>query len=229
MRATLICLLLITTSARAVADEDDVEAIQRALGGKALPAEKLVPPGFVKAAEARGDLDGDRRAALALLVHRRADENPADEDLHQIILVFRRDRSGSYSLWTIGRSHFIDSMPNFMAKDGVGRFAIKKGILEIATDWAMSMGGWQAGGCTQKWRNGPAGLQLIGLTIVDASRTCACGSATDTNFLTGVQIYTTDRGQDGEPLPRERVTKTKGHRRTILWDAFDYEKMCSPE
>lgn len=229
MRTTplVAALLLIATSAESASGGDEVEALRRTLGGKSRSANELLPPGFVKAAEARGDLNGDGLDDVAFVVHRRPRDEHGDEDFPQVVIVFLRKRSGKYSLWKVGGTHFIQSTSNLSAENGVGTFLIKKGVLEVGTNWAMSMGGWGAGGCTQKWRNGPTGFQLIGLTVVDVSRTCACGTTTDINFLTGVEIQRTDRGEDGQPLEHEVVTRTKGERTTIAWEDFDYDEMCS--
>jgi hypothetical protein len=226
--APLVALLLLSAStAPSASGGDEVEALRRTLGGRALSASELTPPGFVKAAEARGDLNGDGLDDVALIVHRRPDETRDDQDFPQVVMVFLHKRSGGYSLWKLGGAHFIESTPNLMAENGVGTFEIKKGVLTVGSDWAMSMGGWGAGGCTQKWRNGPAGFQLIGLTVVDVSRACACGTTTDTNLVTGVEIQRTNRGEDGQPLEQEVVTKTKRKRTTIIWENFVYDKMCS--
>jgi len=219
-------LLGIATTAAGASGGDEVEAVRRGLSRKALSARELVPQGFAKAAEARGDLNGDGLDDVALLIHQQAGETP-DEALPQVVLAFLQRRSGKYSLWKVGGSHFIRSDPYLMAKNGVGTFEIAKGVLTIGTNWMMSMGSSGAGGCTQKWRNSPAGFQLIGLTVDDFSRACACGSTTDTNLVTGVEIFTTDRGDDGEQLGRPRVTRTKRRRDVILWEDFDYDTTCS--
>jgi len=37
-----------------------------------------------------------------------------------------------------------------------------------------------------------------------------------------------DRGRDGDQLPKEKVKRTRAKPQTILWETFDFEKMCSP-
>lgn len=215
-------------TALAASSAEDAAAVQRALTGKELSDTELVPSGFVKVAEAKGDLDADGRDDVALLVHRKVHKGHGDQEgMPQLVLVFLRQPSGKCAIWKVGSHHFIDSDPDFMADNGVGTFEIKKGVLKVGTSTAMSSGGWEAGGCTEKWRKGPTGFQLVGLTVDDFSRACACGSTTDTDLLTGVSIYRSDRGEDGEQLKRERVTKTKGKPEIILWEDFDYDKACS--
>ena len=221
-------------TARAAFSDDDAAAIQTALAGKTVAEGAVVPRGFVKVAQAKGDLTGDGADDLALIVRRAAKKKrakaSADEQsdgVPQAVLIFTGDKAGKYTLWKLGASHFTDGGANLMEEGGVGLFQIKKGVLTIASDVSMSMGGWSAGGCTLKWRNGPAGFQLIGLTVSDVDRKCACGTTNDTNYLTGLTIYTSDRDEDGDQLPKEQVKRTRGKPKTILWESFEIDKICS--
>jgi hypothetical protein len=213
----------------------DAAEIQTALAGKTVAAGALVPRGFAKVAEAKGDLNGDGTDDVALVVRRAAKKKPADgsadedndDDVPQAVLIFTGDKSGKYTLWKLGATHFMNSFENLMEPGGVGTFEIKKGVLTLVSDVSMSMGGWDAGGCTLKWRNEPAGFRLIGLTVTDVNRNCACGTTKDTNYLTGLTISTSDRNKKGDQLPKEKVKRTKSKPQTILWESFDFEKMCS--
>jgi hypothetical protein len=221
-------------TALAAFSSEDAATIQAALAGNAVVEGAVVPSGFAKVAEAKGDLNGDGTDDLALIVRRAAKmqqgKAPSEDSdgVPQAVLIFTGDRSGKYTLWKLGASHFMDSTENLMEEGGVGSFQIKKGVLTMASDVSMSMGGWSAGGCTLKWRNGPAGLQLIGLTVSDLDRKCACGTTTDTNYLTGRTIFTSDQAEAGDQPPKQKVKRTKAKPRTILWESFDFEKICSP-
>lgn len=107
---------------------------------------------------------------------------------------------------------------------GFRKAAEAKGDLNASI--SMSMGSWSAGGCTQKWRNEKLGFRLIGLTITDVDRSCACGTTTDINFLTGLEIYDTDRDGNGEQMEKAKETKTRKKRKAVLWENFNYEEMC---
>ena len=123
--------------------------------------------------------------------------------------------------------HFVDNNPNFMSDGGVGQLAIVNGVLHIASNTAVSMGTWYVNTCTQKWRNEKAGFRLIGLTSGEMHRGCGCGRASDTNYLTGDQILTDDRGSDMTRAKRPVKTRKKNAPRTILWEDFNFDSYCS--
>jgi len=226
----VLCLAGLTalpSTAPAAVSAEDVAAVQAALAGKAVAESALVPRGFVKVAQAKGDLNGDGVDDAALIVRSGAKKKDESDDVPQAVLIFTGDRSGTYTLWKLGARHFMDSAANLMEEGGVGGFQIKKGVLTIASDVSMSMGGWSAGGCTLKWRNGAAGFQLIGRTLSDIDRKCACGTTTDTNYVTGLTIFTSDREEAGDQSPREKVKRRKAKPQTILWEAFDFDQVCS--
>jgi hypothetical protein len=231
MRAPLLlALICLSTTARAAADPPSLE---ESLAGKTFTAKQLVPRGLVKVAEAKGDLDGDGTDDVALIVHDdpKASKTPgggaADPDIFsQSVLLFHGDKSGKYLLWKVGETHFVDSHPNFMEQDGFGVLQIKKGVLTIGSSEMMSSGSWSSSDCTLKWRNGPAGFQLIGLTTVEVDRSCACVSSSDTNLLTGLEIYSSNLSASGKQLKKDRVVKKRRKPEVVLWEDFEWEKMC---
>jgi hypothetical protein len=183
----------------------------------------LIPQGYTEVARAKGDLNTDGIDDIAVIV--RPSSGKAEAAKQQVLL-FRGDGQHSFHLWKKGETHFIRNHPDFIEPAGFAGMDITKGVLSIRTSTALSAGGWGAGGCSQLWRNEPQGLRLIGLTITDFDRRCACGTTRDTNYLTGTQIETTDKGADGEQLPQEVVTTKKLPAPRILWEQFDYSKAC---
>lgn len=232
---TVLCLagtLFFASPTQAAFRPDDAAALKSALSGKVVSEGALVPRGFIKVAQTKGDLDGDGTDDVAVIVRRaakkRAKRAPDDnEDVPQAVLIFTGDKAGTYTLWKLGLSHFMDSSPDLMGEGGVGDFQIKKGVLTITSDMAVSMGTWSAGGCTTKWRNGSAGLQLIGLTVSDIDRKCACGTTRDTNYLTGLTIFRDERERADDDRPRQRVKRTPSKPQTIPWEVFDFDKLCA--
>jgi hypothetical protein len=150
---TFAGLTALTSMALGAFGRRDAGVLRTALAGKPLVEGDLVPRGFAQVARAKGDLDGDGLDDLALIVRRAEKKVPAkggsedEHDVPQAVLIFTADGSGKYTLWKLGTTHFMDSSANLMEEGGVGTFAIKKGVLTIASDVSMSMGGWGAGGC----------------------------------------------------------------------------------
>lgn len=210
---SLILALLYAVPAHAV-------SVEVYFSDKRPSASELTPPGTEEVARATGDLNNDGLQDIATLIK-------ITKDQGQKILIFTAIPSGGFSLWKTGNHHFVDAVPNYMAPFGLGTFEISNGILHIASATAMSMGTWSAGGCEQKWRNEKSGFRLIGLTVADMNRGCACGKALDINYLTGDRILTSNQDASGEQLPTDTITKTKEKPRTILWDNFQYDKLCS--
>ena len=207
-------------------NSSDVAKIVAAFKDKKLAEKDLVPAGFINVKEARGDLNQDGIDDVALIVQQKAVQDSDQSDLTQIVLLFLGDKSAAYTFWKIGPHHFLDSNPNFISEGGVGELKIEKGVLIVGSQTSLSMGSWAAGGCTQKWRSEKSGFRLIGLTLVDMMRNCGCGDTRDTNYLTGDQILTSDRGPGGDRA-KKKITKTKRTPEVILWDDFDYDKFCT--
>ena len=229
----LSCLAIafVATSLRAETEDDVVkfptDKLVSALQNKQLAADFKLPENFREVARAKGDLNNDGVEDLALILKFVPAKSKPEDDAPQAILLFLGDKEKTYKLWKTGANHFLTNRSNRMTADGVGSFAIKKGVLTIQSDVAMSMGGWSAGGCTQKWRTEKDSdkLRLIGLTVDNIDRKCACGTTVDTNFVTGAEVDTSDRKKNGDQ-GKSTTKKKKGTPKTILWDEFDYEKYC---
>ena len=211
----IIFFIVIAFNSNVAFTSNDIPDFIKSLENKKLTQEELIPKGYIKSISAKGDLNGDGIEDVAMLIHEDNSKTP-QYDLQQYVAIFMGDKEDKFSLWKVGSKHFINTTQNQMDENGVMSFEIKKGVLAMATSYAMSMGGWSAGGCTQKWRNSKAGFQLIGITIQDFDRKCACGKTRDVNLVTGREVITVD----------EKKTNKKNKPQEILWEAFDYDKNC---
>ena len=144
----------------------------------------------------------------------------------QRLLLYTGTTSGAFVLWKKGDTHFMETYPNLMEADGFEQMTIEKKVLTISSTTALSMGSWSAGGCTMKWRHEPAGLRLIGLTVTNVDRKCACGTTTDSNLVTGAVIIESDMNEQGAQTKLTR-RKKKTKPTTQLWESFDYERACN--
>ena len=211
--------------------------IEEALTGKSLSSGELIPKGFEESARTQGDLNGDGVDDMAVIVReavknsksdgQKARSQDDDDDIgRQFVLLFLGKTKDLFTLWKIGGSHFMKSYEILMEPNGIGTFEIRKSLLTLETSVAQSMGTWAAGGCTQKWRMEKSGFQLIGLTVNDFWRNCACGTTKDTNFLAGVQIVESDRSASGA-ITKQTRKKLKTPKKVILWEDFDFESLCA--
>lgn len=219
----LIGLLLLSSDARAAAAGPYDFSAVKALAGKTLSEEELVPGGFLKLAEAKGDLDGDGQDDVVLIIHRPAQKatSPGTGLVNPVthpVLVFRADKSGKYTLWKLGLDHFITVDVYHSEEELTATLAIRKGVLTMESSLTQAGSFWSR--CRSKWRNGLAGFQLIGLTAED-DRT-----EVDTNYLTGVTIRRTDRNTSGDNLDKPTVTRTKEKPYIVLWDEFSNGQWC---
>lgn len=225
----------------------EASAIVAGLKDKKLALKDLVPRGFIKVAEAHGDLNQDGIDDLALIVREKrpekddkdskeasadkkteaGEEQEEESDPPQVILLFLGDKSGAFTFWKLGPHHFPDAFPRFIAEGGIGEFKIQKDVLILRSSIGVSMGSWAAGGCTQKWRKEKDGFRLIGLTIVDKSRACACGDTKDVNYLTGDEIFTSNRAEGNQRAKKIKTERRKIEPKIVLWDDFDYDTFCT--
>lgn len=202
-----------------------VKAIVSSLKDRKLSEKDLIPEGFMKVAEARGDLNHDGIDDLALIIRMKADDDEA-YGTRQAVLLFTGDRSGTFTFWKVGAHHFVDSNGAFYEESGIGRFEIRKNVLVIHSTTTTIKPSGGGGGCVQKWRNEKSGFRLIGLRVDKIDRFCACGDSIDTNYLTGDEILTSDRDADGAQTEKMKTTRTKGKTRMVLWDEFNYDLFC---
>jgi|GEM_PF-5751134 len=237
---SLVTLCVFLSNAAGAVELDEAKAFQAEVqflksyyAERTLDLKSLLPKDYVKSGEARGDLDGDGIDDLVIIIHKDPSANKTAKgdlsggfDLPQFVVILTGSKSGQLKMWKFGQSHFHHAMTSQMEENGLRGFEIKKGVLSFTADFALSMGGWSAGGCTQKWRNGKTGFQLIGLTVENMDRKCACGQTTDQNLLTGAKQVTSDQKQDGSQASKTTTKKIKDAPQTVLWEDFDYERYC---
>lgn len=220
-RLTIPLLTTYLLSSVSLANESDIKAIKDHFVGKKISQKNLLPKGFSKSAETTGDLNRDGINDLALLL-----KKEGSKTLPQYVVILTGEKGDTFNFWKLGANHFVDSNPDFLEKDGVLNFEITKNSLVMTTAISQSMGGWAAGGCTTKWRNGKTGFQLISMVKKKFDRKCACGTSTEINMLTGAAVTKTDQDIGGEPMQKERITGNHNKAKQVFWEDFDYNRVC---
>lgn len=157
-------------------------------------AEGFAPRGWRVEAQAQGDLSGDGRADLALvlrmndpaniLAHDGLGDNPFDTN-PRILAVALGVPGGGYRL--AAQDHALIARRDYPTQSDPfeGEFAIARGSLNVTVRLFMSAGGWDASsaGFRFSWRDN--GLRLIGYDYRSVQRNSGCMTGLSINYLTG--------------------------------------------
>jgi hypothetical protein len=207
------------------------------LPAEAATAEGFVPTGWRIEAKAGGDLDGDARADLALVLRSRDPANVVAEATCEkefdtnprMLAVLLAKPGGGYRLG-VENSALIPRRDNACQVDPFSAIAIERGILRLDLERMMSAGGWDAGMTTFKWRWRDGALRLIGFDYSNVRRNTGALGLLSVNYLTGrAKISTGNIGADREKV---RWTRLRGRRAPTIGEVgdglmFDPEKLVS--
>lgn len=239
-RRVLLALLALPASGAAAQDFVIPPVAYPSLPAAGAAAQDFVPRGWRIQTRADGDLDGDLRADLALVLR---SEDPANVILDtmceerfdtnpRILAILLARPDGGYRLAT--ESHaLIPRRENPCEVDSFsdpGQIAIERGTLRIDLERMMSAGGWDAGTATFRWRWRDEALRLIGFDYSNVRRNSGALSLLSINYLTGrVKISTGNIGTDREKV---RWTTLRNRRAPTLGGIgdglmFDPEKLVS--
>jgi hypothetical protein len=189
-----------------------------------LPAAAAAPQGFVPKnwrieAQASGDLDGDSRADLALVLRAEDPANVVAETMCAerfdtnpwMLALLLAKPDGGYRL-AVENHTLIPRRENPCEVDPFsdsGQIAIERGILRIHLERMMTAGGWDAGNATFKWRLQGGSLRLVGFDYSNVKRNTGALTLISVNYLTGrAKISTGNIGTDREKV-RWRALRNK--------------------
>ncbi len=187
-----------------------------------LPA---IPADYIEAAKTTGDLNKDSIDDIVLLISQKIPKDKVDA-APQIILIFLGTKEKKFKLWKTGKKHFLRNSSSLMEPFGLSNLTIKNRVLSIGSNASYSEGTWNIYNCEQKWREENGELKLIGLTVSEFDRRCACGKTIDHNLLTQKKITKTDKGDNDEALSKEITSITKEKPLKVLWEEFNYDNYC---
>ena len=207
-----------------------------------LPAEAATAAGFVPSGwkienRAEGDLDGDSRADLALVLRSQDPANVlpvemcGDElDTNPSMLAVLLARPGGGYRRAVADHVLIPRRENSCALDGLTGISIERGILSTDFERMMSAGGWDMGSTGFKWRWRDKALRLIGFDYSNIKRNTGEITGISINYPTGrVKISTGNIGTDREKV---RWTTLRNRRAPTIGEVgdaliFDPEKLVS--
>ncbi|MGA9583013.1 MAG: hypothetical protein WBR13_13700 [Allosphingosinicella sp.] len=204
---------LIVLLASGSAAAQDLPAVSYpSLPAEAATAEAFVPKGWTIETRAGGDLDGDARADLALVLRSQDPANVIPQEMcgkeldtnPSILAILLANPGGGYRL-AVEDHGLLARRDDACRLDGYTGIAIERGILRIDFERMMSAGGWDMGSTAFKWRWRDGALRLIGFDYSNVKRNTGAMSQLSINYLTGrVKISTGHIGTD-----REKVRWTK--------------------
>jgi hypothetical protein len=207
------------------------------LPAEALTAEGFVPAGWRIETRADGDLDGDSKADLALVLRNqdRANVIPVEmcgDELDtnpSIIAILLAKPRGGYRL-AVENHALVPRRENSCALDGLTAISIERGILSTDFERMMSAGGWDMGSAAFKWRWREGALRLIGFDYSNIKRNTGAITGVSINYPTGrVKISSGNIGTDREKVRWTSLRSRRGPTIAEVGDGlmFDPEKLVS--
>jgi hypothetical protein len=190
--------LLALLSPAAASAQDLPPVTYPPLPAQAATADGFAPTGWKIEARAVGDLDGDGRADLALILRLTDPANIIAESMCEKefdtnprrLAVLLAKPGGGYRLAAENHT-LIPRRDNACQVDPFSAIEIERGMLRIAFERMMSAGGWDAGMTTFKWRWRDAALRLAGFDYSNVKRNTGKMGLVSINYLTGRAKITT--------------------------------------
>jgi hypothetical protein len=214
-RAKLLGLFALLVPAAAAA-QDLPPVAYPPLEAEAATAEAFAPKGWRIEARAEGDLDGDARSDLSLVLRSQDPANVLAEEMCEkafdtnprMLAVLLGKPGGGYRLASENHS-LIARRDNACQIDPFSAIAIERGLLRIDLERMMSAGGWDMGTTTFKWRWRDGALRLAGFDYSNVTRNTGALTIVSVNYSPGrAKISTGNIGTD-----REKVRWTTLRRR----------------
>ena len=220
------CMALSCIWSPAFAQDEDPDALLPAptIPAQSATAEGFAPTGWSVLQKAVGDLDGDGRDDLALIVQN--DRQPEalsgfNQDGEQgrkfwprVLVVALADANGAGYRQLLANAAFVPPH-QFRSLDDVldgDAMAISKGVLSVSFHQFASMGSWSMGNTDYKFRHRDGAMLLIGMERYTIHRATLEYSQTSMNFLSHRASVTA--GNDNEDTPVKPKT---------TWHRFDDE------
>lgn len=198
-------LIVASTAAQAQLRIPDVH--YPTLPAQAASVEGFVPPGWRLELREEGDLNGDGRPDVALVLRQQEPrnvvpnddglgENPLDTNPRILAVAFAR-AEGGYALVLQNHAliprHDIPTVEDMLEEGGM---AIQRGALRVTLHFWANAGSWSMGNTsyTFRWQNGR--FELIGYDNDSVMRNSGASESLSINYATGKMKRTTGNMQD---------------------------------
>ncbi|HEX8225252.1 MAG TPA: hypothetical protein VF605_15670 [Allosphingosinicella sp.] len=207
------------------------------LPATAATAQGFVPKGWTEESRAEGDIDGDSKADLALVLRSLDPANVVPQEMcgkeldtnPSILAVLLARPGGGYRL-VVEDHALIPRRDNSCQLDGLTAIAVERGALRLDFERMMSAGGWDMGSTTFKWRWRDGALRLAGFDYSNVSRNSGVIGRISVNYPTG--RVKTSTGNIGSDLEKVRWTRLRSRRAPTIDEVgngltFDPEELVS--
>ena len=223
LRSVLLCILLMTLSCVALAQEDAATIDKSKVPAEAGSAAQFAPAGWKIEEQATGDLNGDSLPDYAIkLVEDRAEKNsegdPTERGRALVIALATKDGK-------LKRAGVADKLLQCTRCGGAfygvvespANVSIDKGVVVVEQDH----GSRDVTDTTYRFRYDPASRRfiLIGFDLSDVDRLTATAVTESTNYLTGIRITTRGKGN------RDTKTRTVIPRKIIYLEDASNEDL----
>jgi hypothetical protein len=213
-RRAMTALIVLLASGVAAAQELPPVTYPR-LPADAATAQGFVPKGWTEESRAEGDIDGDSKADLALVLRSQDPANVIPQEMcgeeldtnPWILAILLANPGGGYRL-AVENHTLIPRRDNACQLDGLAAIAVERGALRLDFERMMSAGGWDMGSTTFKWRWRDGALRLVGFDYSNVSRNSGAIGRISINYPTGrVKISTGNIGTDREKVRWTRLSR----------------------
>jgi hypothetical protein len=232
------CLSLLTLLIPAAALAQELPPVTYpSLPAEAAVSEAFTPKGWRVEARAEGDLDGDSKPDLALVMRSLDPANVIPEEICEkafdtnprMLAVLLAKPGGGYRL-AVENHALIPRRDNACQVDPFTGIAIERGVLRVDLERMMSAGGWDMGSTAFKWRWSDGALRLIGFDYSNVRRNTGALSLLSVNYLSGrAKISTGNIGTDREKVRWRILRNRRAPTIAEVGDGlmFDPEKLVS--
>lgn len=153
-------------------------------------ASAFVPAGWALVEALKGDLNGDGRPDLAMLMRESdpgkvlRDDTELDTNPYRIAVAFLQADGRTYRL-AMENHTLIPRHTNRGVSDPFQDFALKKGVLAVQLHHFANMGGWGMATMKFGFRYQQGGFRLIGYDRIETQRNTGEVESISINYLTG--------------------------------------------
>ncbi len=181
----------------------------------------FIPPGWKVLGKAAGDLNGDDRTDIVLVLKNTSSkfkqknsglgDKVFDTNPRMLVILFNDPKTGGYQLAQSSRTIIpIPESPTM--EEPFEKISIHNGILQLAFTVWYSAGSWSSSNASYKFRWQDNRFVLIGADKTEIERNSGKKTDFSYNFLTGKEQIVTGNIESKKSTSKWQILRTKGLR-----------------